>query len=263
VKKGEDKSDATPDQVGKELSLMVRYCRWTQSCIPYTFGRWRKDWFHGVEHFAPNWYLPAHLGGYGFSPLYGPQDWKVTRSQRLMAARFIADPRLSLYSMGSGMRCLSEFKGAVANWRWAFPDVQSDAPWLDPSQESTSSKDDSWLGRLAYAYRAATGSVEPKKPILRRLRREYRLHPMDLATICKYWLATPVFTNLPVCPKQSQLPISSTSPASVPLATDRKYLSGLRGEALRKKYGDDVLAEAAFQLSSHFAAKSEGRFVVC
>jgi hypothetical protein len=109
---GGEKS-VTPEQIGGELSKMARLCTWSRSAIPTAFKRWAKDW-KGC-YFTPNWYLPVHLGGYGLDINIAPVDWKVTRAQREIAARFVADPTLALYRMKGGNLLTKNYFGALLN----------------------------------------------------------------------------------------------------------------------------------------------------
>jgi hypothetical protein len=91
IKEGE--SSATPLEIGKSLSEMVRLCKWSASSIPYAMMRVSKrvkGWF------KPSWYLPVHLGGYGIDRSLMPSEQYFTRDQRKVAAHFIRNPDLRL-----------------------------------------------------------------------------------------------------------------------------------------------------------------------
>jgi len=91
-KKGE--STALPTQIGLELNKMCRLNPIYASTIPIAFERFKDVRILRTE---PNWFLPVHLGGYGVDPTFGSIDSKVTRMQRIIAAHFINDPKLSLF----------------------------------------------------------------------------------------------------------------------------------------------------------------------
>jgi len=190
LKTGE--SESTPTQVGKDLGEMVKLCPWSACSIPTAFGRWGQDWFGPI--YRPNWYLPVHLGGFGVPRELAPITWRVTRAQRLVAAKFVSDPRLALYRR-KGMDIPSvQLAGALAKWRMVPGD------YVHEESESSDLRD-SWLERLAYAARACHGSVEVSdKVFIAKFFGEYRLKPMSMEGIERYWSAQVFATRLPPCP---------------------------------------------------------------
>ncbi len=201
--KGGD-SEATPTQLGKDLSAMVRLCPWTNCSIPAAFKRWSRDWF-GV-FYRPNWYLPVHLGGFGLDPTFAPSGWKITRDQRLMAARFVNDPRMALYRLKGLSLPTAELAGALANWRMV---VGSYVPGEHESEDIS----DEWLSRLAYASRAHTGSVlVSDKVFVSKFKPEYRLKPMSIESLGLYWNARVLASRLPPCPPVGSLFVRNAFP---------------------------------------------------
>jgi hypothetical protein len=171
--------------------------------LPAIFKRW--PLWQGINH--PNWYIPAHLGGFGVDSKYAPEGYSVTRSQRLTAARFIYDPTLSLFQRKGAKIPTSAVAGALAKWKYVVGDyVQRDNEMFD---------DDPWLARIAYAARANRPSpiVSPLVMLITTLRKqakEYRLKPASLQTIADYSSARMVSVNVPPCPPIGTLPIRVT-----------------------------------------------------
>jgi len=203
TKKGE--TAATPDLIGKDLGLMVEQCPWTRCCIPHAFKRWNKDWFS--PNFTPNWYLPVHLGGFGVPLKLAPPAMRITRAQRLMAARFVSDPRMTLYrrlaEKGVGNLPLSKIAGSLLNWRLVPGD------YVPECFESTQIAD-SWLERLAYAWRATGSNLGCSDRVMcRHFKPEYRLKPMSMATLESYMHAQLFATRVPGCPAQAPITLKA------------------------------------------------------
>jgi len=208
VKTGD--SFATPTQIGKDLSKMVRLCPWTNCVIPSAIDRFRKEkgYSHGATY-RPNWYLPVHLGGYGLDPEFAPKTWKVTRSQREFAARFVADPSMALFRMESGMDVpTAKLAGALAHWRLVPSGGEVSA------HESSETSDD-WLARLCLAARVHHGVKfvnDVDRVVANRFRPQYRLKPMSVSTLIRYWDARLYAFSLPPCPPLSGLRIRDVFP---------------------------------------------------
>jgi len=186
-------SEATPVQIGKDLSLMVSQCPWANCAIPAAMLRWKKDWFGPV--YRPNWYLPVHLGGFGLDPVYAPEKAaKFTRSQRDIAARFVHDPRLALYRKKGVSLSAIKMAGAMANWRM-IP-----GPYVPREGESTDISD-AWMSRFCYASRANHGAqLVEDKVVMAYFKPQNRLKPMSISRIYDYWNAQVFATQIPVCP---------------------------------------------------------------
>jgi len=123
-------SMALPTQIAVGMNEMIELTPWTACSIPLAMSRWSQD-FRGW--FSPNWYLPVHLGGYGLEPS-GP--FKVTRPQRLMAARFIEPgSRLALYR-----RCGPALIPFVDKF---FPELK-----LIPLEDLSEEREDLWFSVL-------------------------------------------------------------------------------------------------------------------
>jgi len=184
LKEGE--SATTPTQVGKELSKMVSQVHWANCAIPFAFKRWKDDWFGPV--YRPNWYLPVHLGGFGVSLKYGPSDIGVTKSQRSIAARFIANPALALYRRKGISLPVAKLAGALAKWQ-LIPDNEKLVEELENDLSFTKELDDDWLARLAYAFRASRSptSEVSDRILIHKFRPESRLKPLSFAGLLRYW----------------------------------------------------------------------------
>lgn len=193
-------SDATPTQLGRELNTMVHYCAWSSSVIPHVFNRFLKD-FHGKD-VKPNWYLPVHLGGYGLDPNLAPESWRVTRDQRLLAARFINDTRLQLYTrMGKRNPIkMTELAHATLNYHLVGGDYVME-------EHETEADRDPWLLRLAYFGQIMSGSHPvSEETIVRRFKSEYRLKPCAPQTLVAYWKQRLISRPGPFCPPIGLLP---------------------------------------------------------
>jgi hypothetical protein len=189
----------TPSQLGGELSKMVRLCPWTSCSIPTAFSRWKKDF--NKSWFQPNWYLPVHLGGYGMDINLAPKEWRVTRAQREVAALFIADPSLALYrSVGSMSLMTKQFVQSLLKPRM-IPGA-----YVPQSFETliTDSKDE-WLGRIAYATRAAWSDIiaywgDELAFLVSKIRKQYRLKPISSEGLELYWNVQYFTVGAPLCP---------------------------------------------------------------
>jgi hypothetical protein len=195
--KGGD-STATPIQIARDLNRMVGLVPWTSCVIPAALTRWsgertgKDSWFGG--RFYPNWYLPVHLGGLGLDIDLAPSTMKVTKSQRLMAARFFSDPRLVLYRREGVDIPTAEFAGALAKWKLV------PGSYVPRSYESTEQAD-SWLALLCQVSRATFGATQNSdKVMLARFKPEYRLKPMSLQRLKELWHVQFYASSLPVCP---------------------------------------------------------------
>lgn len=214
------KSEATPAELGRDISEMIRICPWTANAVPAIFRRFDRE-YHGG--FRPNWYFPVCAGGYGLSAA-PPETWRVSRQQLRVAALFLRDPKLRLYASGAPntVSLVRHFPGAVANWRVV--------PFQGPlPEESRELDDDDWLIRLSLISRALSDPVDLNREQVRRRvtmfdtvrsvlkrskgrRREIR--PLTLEQVDALWNARYVAHGLPVCP-----PLLPMKPLA-PLTTD-------------------------------------------
>lgn len=198
LKQGE--SEATPTQIGKDLSKMVDLCPWTACTIPTAFRRWEKDngkWFG--KRYKPNWYLPVHLGGFGVARRHAPTSWRVTKQQRLIAARFVNDPRMALYRKEGMDIPTAKMAGALASWRMVPGDYVR-------AEHETDDLNDEWLARLCYAARAHHGSKPVSDAVMiSKFAPEFRLKPMSMEAIERYWDAQVFASKLPTCPSISEI----------------------------------------------------------
>jgi len=88
----------------------------------------------------------------------------------------------------------TDLAGALANWRMIAGDYV-------PTESESVSVNDEWLARLAYAARAHHGSKPVSdKVFVARFFGEYRLKPMSIEGIERYWDAQVFASNLPSCP---------------------------------------------------------------
>jgi len=204
-------SNATPDMIGKDLNRMCADCPWAACAIPLAFAKWKSTWQN--NWFCPNWFLPVHLGGYGVDPCFGPATSKLTMSQRLVAAKFVepgSELRLFQWFNQVSMKMNLHFaKFLMVNFT-SKPRCRATTEELD--LESLS---DEWMGRLAYASRAAcdTGQLACQKICLgastrvgafkKLLRKRFvvgRLHPMKDQGISEWRDIVSFCPAAPVCP---------------------------------------------------------------
>lgn len=170
LKTGE--SAATPDQLGKDVSDMIRFCPKALGTVPAVFSRF------SYPGWSPNWFLPVHLGGYGVDPAWAPDDLRVTREQRVMALVFY-DQKLTLFRRD----------GATAPHVRFLQTLGPSFEWVESFDSPT---ENDWTGRLAEIASAAQGSlfVGQKDPVVRaavRLVRSRSFHPLSLAEVIKRW----------------------------------------------------------------------------
>lgn len=217
-------STASPDQLGKDIGKMCENCPWAVSAIPTAFKRFEGEW--SGKFFKPNWFLPVHLGGYGVPLQFAPLDLKITRAQREIAARFVHDPRMALYRTKGISLPTAQYAGAIANWRMIPGDYVRSAGELTVDEMN-----DGWLGKLAYAVRASTGSSEKTTDarFISTFRPQFRLKPMSIEGLERYWNAQVFAFDCPPCPplgyiKVPQVYNSKESYYQIDLLDDgRKY----------------------------------------
>jgi len=99
----------TPDMLGSQVNKMIRLCPFSEGMIPAAMID-RRDIFSDLKTstgFTPNWFVPAHLGGYGLDIRYLRGPLIVTPEQRRVAAWMVLHPDSS---------CLYTFKES-----WVVP----------------------------------------------------------------------------------------------------------------------------------------------
>lgn len=204
VKTGE--SLAVPTQIARDVNKMCSLCPWTQGSISAIFKRWSHQ---VIDNFVPNWYLPVHLGGFGLDPKFRPKSWRISKKQRIVAAHFINDPKLSLYRMTGISLPAIDFAGAICSWKFV------DRPSVPRDYEVS---DDPWLARIALACRYSQCGQDiddgdswyrrPSQsdvPILNRIKIQHRLRPVSDSKLDKYWNRMLIHSPLPQCPDLSSL----------------------------------------------------------
>jgi len=189
-------SDSTPILIARDLSKMVKLSPWTRCVVPFALRRFR-DTFFG-RFFRPSWYLPSHLGGYGLDPSLAPADWRmnITKEQRLMASQFISDPTLQLFSRMGVNIPTAKYSGVILRPRIIVGDYV-------PTDSELEVSVDPWMGRIAYAARAA-GMIKPSDSSVqfksKFIKRDYRLKPMSDEGIDKYWCSRLFVSKTCDCP---------------------------------------------------------------
>lgn len=184
---------------------MVSLCPWSRAIIPAIFKRFKVPIPRKGFQYVPNWYLPVHLGGFGLSAaLCPPEGFKVTRQQRHLAAMFLADQKLALYTSMGGRLPLDLIGKAARKFRM-LPDL----PWSDVirqgSEEREINPDDPWLERLALYARYCTTVYELRAPKIVHIRPSYRLKPVNCETLTKYWRVRFFGTRVPEVPSLNDL----------------------------------------------------------
>lgn len=129
-------SQARPEAIARDFNLSVSLNPWVRHSMFAVMRRWSKSW---TGPFVPNWFLPAHLGGFGLDPGL-TSHLRITRAQRKVAGTFLRDVSLQLYKLGKIP--LSEFVrrhviGFIRPW---FPNIQ-DLFSRPESQESLAELD--------------------------------------------------------------------------------------------------------------------------
>lgn len=131
-----------------------------------------------------------------------PSTCRFTRSQRIMAARFVHDPRLSLYRMPGMDIPTAKLAHALANWRVVIGDYV-------PRESESEEVSDQWLARLAYASRARNGTkLSSDKVLVSKFAKQWRLKPMSVEGIERYWNARLFAFDLPPCPPLESIRLS-------------------------------------------------------
>jgi len=191
VKKTSD-VEAVPTQISRDANKMISLVPWAASVIPSIMSRWREDWFG--ERFQPNWYLPVHLGGIGFDPEWGPEDYRVTQEQRWIAACYINKPNLQLYRMKGMDIPTFHYVDSLLEYRMLAGDVSY---CRTETEQMAHDGGDSWLGKVCYASRLKEGSCElesdcvfANKYLLKKQPWNIRLKSASRATIERYRTVT-------------------------------------------------------------------------
>jgi hypothetical protein len=201
VKSGD--SLATPTQVGKELGRMCDHCSWASVAIPEAMSRWDNKHMKGGkrwlgEHYYPNWGMPVHLGGMGVPRQY-LNDLKVTRAQRVMAERFVQNPKMALYRMEGNHIDLGslDLLGSMAKWKMI--------PGSYVPNRHELIENDGWLNRIAFASQAAYGTSHAIADALairpQTFGSTWGVRPMSDNRLELFWEAQVYATgSLPDCP---------------------------------------------------------------
>jgi hypothetical protein len=239
------KSEATPTELGRDISEMVRICPWTALAVPAIFKRFDREYKGG---FRPNWYLPVCAGGYGLSAV-PPGTWRVSRQQLRVAALFLHDPKLRLYASGvtDAVSLTRHFPGAVANWRVV--------PFIGPlPEESRELDDDDWLIRLSLIGRALSDPVslneaqvrrrvtmfDTIRSVLKRSKgRRRQIVPLTLDQIETLWSVRYVANGLPACPPllpMKQLAKFTTDPVAAQVTAEAIELRGILFELQGRRF---------------------------
>jgi hypothetical protein len=183
----------TPVSLARDFNVMCQLVPWAKSCLPLMLKRFDEINRGFQGRFYPNWFLPAHLGGYGIDIDLAPLDMKITRDQRFMAACFVNDKSLALYKLegiklltGRYIESLVDFKMYPGCLNHVYSEMESKAR----------EEGDVWMQRIAYISRLAQGSspmAEDALSLNKRLlylkkRSEFgRLSPMTREGLIKYW----------------------------------------------------------------------------
>jgi hypothetical protein len=90
-------ADADPEQLGRDLTEMVKFCPYSRPAVSKCMARFFESRFN--KGFTPNWFLPVHMGGIGVGADVCEKDnIIVTKQQLKQAALFISDPKRHLTS---------------------------------------------------------------------------------------------------------------------------------------------------------------------
>lgn len=92
IKDGGEKSGATPVELGREFSRLSEFCPQYRHSIALALSRFKDTY----GHVRPNWFLPVHLGGFGFST---SESFDLTKQQRRLAAQCVNEPSKTLYRL--------------------------------------------------------------------------------------------------------------------------------------------------------------------
>jgi hypothetical protein len=187
-------SIATPDQIAKCTSEMVRALPWTTCVVPSIMRRWSGK-FRGQ---SPNWYIPKHLGGFGMDIDLAPPSLRITRTQRQVAALFVRDPKLVLCRMKIGTKLDQNISSLIPEGKWTEGSCGN-----SPSSELAD--------RLRYVNRWCQMGCKPVEPdenpiYFYRHRFYARLHPISVEGFLKYWTRSMVFNNDTPVPKLQGFP---------------------------------------------------------
>jgi len=182
---GGGESLRTPMAMAVAYNKMAGLCRWTSCFLPEIMSHF-DNW--SFNSFVPNWYLPTHLGGYGVNlELANDGEVKITRTQRKMAARFVANPKLSYFFMKGIPPTLATDVLPQANWITHYGDDIPEEGYA-PKREVQA-----WENRLMllqYLGRDRKIEVKDFKLMIKRIKtRTMGLKPMSLEGLDKHMLA--------------------------------------------------------------------------
>lgn len=198
--------------LSKPLNDMFEHVPWSKKAMGYIMKKYDK--LFTVGSFTPNWFLPVYLGGYGIDPKFSLNPIGYSYEQRVMAARFIHNPRLAL-CRSRGMEPVSRLH-ELDNYEMLHMYTLNEDETVDQIRERIKSdgrleldKDftDDWSAKLMSCERLSQFKSKSDSIIVQLLRHKHsRLKPMSDATIENYrtvfWARSLL---LPECPSNSPL----------------------------------------------------------
>lgn len=192
----------TPGALATAFNKMVDYCPWAKSVLPTVMANFKKF----GKPYVPNWYLPVHLGGFGVKPEHaGVEEIRVSRSQRVIAARFLFNPKLAHFLMKGvpPSRVKSMLPSAKWQTRYGY------GPFRDVGEEDELLKQ--WDNRLMLMelFARKRDCEAPTLSIMMQvLGRRTRFRPVNLETLMKFYHPRFFATGLPTCPPLNRVPLT-------------------------------------------------------
>jgi len=195
IKTGE--SAATPVGVSRDLNQMFELLG-NALFLPMAMKRFPA---FSSKAFQPNWFAPVHLGGCGIDPKWSNGPVRFTRTQRIVARKFLRCPTTLYYLRGGPTLPVNAVPNSVSHFRPVFGDYV-------PQNFEVQMLDDGWMSRIALLARISgqmdkVGSVAMRNIVLwdetqngrRRKINALTQEEMDLFRSVR-WFGTPG----PVCP---------------------------------------------------------------
>lgn len=214
LKKGESASD--PECISTGLNDMVKFCPWSKYAIPKALIRFGSR-FKGS--FKPNWFIPAHLGGFGLDfdcmieDDFKKRPFGFSVEQLKVAAQMLADPRQHL---------TIKIKDKMVNWADLDPKLASFVQPItllkkgdlwSPGEENEDLvpyRENSVMGRITEMGQwQNAGAPEPKRENKRFLQWNKKwssVKPLSLKKLFSYWIKRPYVMPIQNFPPKSDLP---------------------------------------------------------
>jgi hypothetical protein len=199
VKKTASEGQIDPMSLARAVNQTLELYPQARVALPRLMKR-ASEMIHGTQ-FVPNWFLPVEVGGMGIDPKFGPRrrhkipGWyenlpsKISREQRMVAARFLAEPNLRLTFHPSTLKFTDGYDRFCKLFARVTPLRAGDCSV--PQAHVFEEKDyrDEWAERyMVFRKMLFDGVVrQPPDTRFRKIRVMHRLHPVSYSRLEEAW----------------------------------------------------------------------------